>query len=150
MLNNRRSGLRIAALVMACALLLMMGLTGCGKKTPQTAELALPANPTTGYQWVVKQEPEIFEITSKYKSHTKDPNLVGVGGTETFTLVPKQKGKTVINFYYQQPWDDSSLNERLTYEVTVDKNLQIKVDSQSGEMTGDGTELETIPEMEIK
>lgn len=124
--------------------------TGCGNSQPQTATLALSSNPTTGYSWRVEQEPEIFDITSEYVQEQADEEMVGVGGTETFTLTPKEEGSTEINFYYEQSWDKDSLATHLTYRVSVDSNMQITVEAQSGELPGEQSEVPEIPEMVIQ
>ena len=147
---NKRNHILIVAAVMAGALLLMMGLAGCGSKEPQTAQLALPSNPTTGYAWIAEQDPEIFDISSEYVEDEKDEEMVGVGGTETFTLVPKEEGSTEINLYYQQPWDDNTLDTRLTYQISVDSDMQITVESQNAEMPGEASIVPVMPEMVIK
>ena len=134
------------AVLMAAA----FAFTSCGKSQPQTATLALSSNPTTGYSWRVEQEPEIFDITSEYVQEQADEELVGVGGTETFTLTPKEEGTTEISFYYEQSWDKDSLATRLTYQVSVDSNMQITVESQSGELPGDESEMPEMPEMVVQ
>lgn len=125
-------------------------LTGCGKDQPQTATLALSSNPTTGYSWRVEQEPEIFDITSEFTEDAADEEMVGVGGTETFTLTPKAEGTTEINFYYEQAWDKDSMATHLMYKVSVDSNMQITVESQNAEMPGDESEVPEMPEMVVQ
>ena len=137
----------------AGVLLLMITLAGCGAKKPQKATLTLESNPTTGYQWIVEQDPEIFDISSEYKEDTVEgttEQMVGVGGKETFTLTPKKEGSTEINFLYKQPWDEESLYTRLTYQIKVDKNMQIQVESSSGQMGEDISEVPEMPEFRIE
>ena len=137
----------------AGVLLLMFILTGCGAKKPQKATLTLESNPTTGYQWIVEQDPEIFDISSEYKEDTVEgatEQMVGVGGKETFTLTPKKEGRTKINFLYKQPWEEESLYTRLTYQIKVDKNMQIQVESSSGQMGEDISEVPEMPEFRIE
>ena len=136
----------LTALLLICA----AALSGCGESKPQTATLTLPSNPTTGYSWRVEQEPELFEITSEYAEDAETEGLVGAGGSETFTLTPKEAGDTEISFYYEQAWDKDSLAERLTYKISVDDNMQISVEAQSGEVPGDESTVPEMPELEIK
>ena len=139
--------------LVAGVLLLMFILTGCGAKKPQKAFLTLESNPTTGYQWIVEQDPEIFDISSEYKEDTVEgttEQMVGVGGKETFTLTPKKEGSTEINFLYKQPWDEESLYTRLSYQIKVDKNMQIQVESSSGQMGEDISEVPEMPEFRIE
>ena len=144
---------RNKAFLAAGVLLLMITLAGCGGKKPQKATLTLESNPTTGYQWIVEQDPEIFDISSEYKEDTVEgttEQMVGVGGKETFTLTPKKEGSTEINFLYKQPWEEESLYTRLTYEIKVDKNMQIQVESSSGQMGEDISEVPEMPEFRIE
>ena len=140
------------ALLMTGTLLLVaaLALAGCGSSEPQTATLTLPANPTTGYYWEVKQDPEIFDITSEYVQDEADEEMVGVGGTETFTLTPKEAGTTKITFTYLQPWEEGSVASELTYQVKVDEDMQITEESFSGEMPGGESEMPEIPELVVQ
>ena len=47
-------------------------MTGCGSKEPQTSRLELPANPSTGYEWQVVQDKELFDLDSEYMEDKKD------------------------------------------------------------------------------
>lgn len=149
--KNTTTGMkkRIALIVLG-TMLLMMGLAACGDKEPQTATLKLSANPTTGYEWSFTQTPTIFDISSEYVQDATDEEMVGVGGIETFTLTPTKAGSTELNFYYKQPWDEDSLDTHLTYQVSVDKNMQITVDSMNGEMPGDASAVPEVPELVIE
>ena len=144
---------RNKTILAAGVLLLMITLAGCGGKKPQKATLTLESNPTTGYQWIVEQDPEIFDISSEYIEDAAEgatESMVGVGGKETFTLTPKKEGRTKINFLYKQPWDEESLYTRLSYQIKVDKNMQIQVESSSGQMGEDISEVPNMPEMKIE
>lgn len=149
--KNTTTGMkkRIALIVLG-TMLLMTGLAACGDKEPQTATLKLSANPTTGYEWSFTQTPNIFDVSSEYVQDATEEEMVGVGGIETFTLTPTKAGSTEFNFYYKQPWDEDSLDTHLTYQISVDKNLQITVDSMTGEMPGDASEVPEIPELVIE
>ena len=138
------------AMIIAGAVFVMMALTGCMSKQPQTATLSLDANPTTGYEWRVEQEPEIFDISSEYVQDKADEELDGVGGNEVFTLTPKKEGKAKVSFYYERSWEKDKADTSLTYQISVDGNKQIKVEAQSGGLPGDISTVPEIPEMEIQ
>lgn len=125
-------------------------LSGCGDKSPQTATLALPSNPTTGYAWRVEQEPEIFDVASDYAEEKTDEEIAGAGGTETFTLTPKEAGTSTVSFYYEQPWDKDNDPTRLNYEIKVDKNMQMVVESQTADLPGYMSDMPQMPQMEIQ
>ena len=134
----------------AGVLLLLFILTGCGAKKPQKAILTLESNPTTGYQWIVEQDPEIFDISSEYVQDKADEELDGVGGTEVFTLTPKKEGKAKVSFYYERSWEKDKADTSLTYQIKVDKNMQIQVESSSGQMGEDISEVPEMPEFRIE
>ncbi len=138
------------ALILLGTMLLAMGLAGCGDKEPQTATLKLSANPTTGYEWSFTQTPNIFDVSSEYVPDATDEEMVGVGGIETFTLVPTKAGSTELNFYYKQPWDENSLDTRLTYQISVDKNMQITVEAMTSELSGEASEMPEMPQLVIE
>ncbi len=141
----------VCFLVMGCMLLLF---AGCGKKEPQTATLTVTSNPSTGFEWFVEQDPELFDVASAYEEagegEDEDEALTGVAGTEIFTLTPKAEGSTTVNFYYERSWEDEEPEARLTYNVKIDKNMQITVESSSFELPGDSTVMPEIPELVIE
>ena len=145
-----RKSVYVIGLAAVSTILMAALLSGCGDKGPQTATLALSSNPTTGYAWRVEQEPEIFDITSDYMEEQTDGEIAGAGGTETFTLTPKEPGSATVDFYYEQSWDKDNDPTHLTYQITVDENMQIVVESQSGDMPGDESEAPELPQMDIQ
>lgn len=141
----------IAGLVMlGCAMLLM---AGCAKKEPQTAKLSLPSNPSTGFEWFVEQDPELFDVASEYadaQEDEEDEPAVGAPGTEVFTLTPKAEGTTTVNFLYERSWEDEEPESRLTYTLKIDKNMQITVEAMTAALGGDISELPETPELVIE
>lgn len=131
----------ISLIVIAGCLVLLFA--GCGQKQPQTATLSLGANPTTGYEWTVEQEPEIFDISSEYISDAGEEAATGVGGTQVFVLTPKEAGTAEVTFTYARSWEEEA-NSEMTYTLKVDKNMQIKMEAAVGSM--DGT-ISSVPEM---
>ena len=125
-------------------------ITACKGSKPQTAKIKLPSNPTTGYEWQAEQGKELFEINSEYVEKETDEEAVGVGGTQIFTLKPKEKGLTKITFTYSQPWEPSEDDDRLSYELKVTDSKQIKVMSVTGGVSGTIDEVPELPEMEIE
>ena len=125
-------------------------LTACAGKKAQTARLELPSNPTTGYEWQAVQEADIFEISSEYVEEKKDSDIVGAGGRQIFTLKPKEKGTTKVTFTYSRPWEKNEDDDRLTYELKVSGNMQIKVMSMTGGLSGTIDEVPALPGMEIE
>ena len=128
----------------------MLLVSGCGKKTPQTATLTLPSNLTTGYTWEVTQTEPLFEVASEYPVEAHEEDMVGVGGAETFVLTPKEKGTTQVTFAYGQHWEGGNAADSLTYEMEIDKNLQIKILTEKGEIPGNADTVPDMPEIVLE
>lgn len=78
----------------------------------KTFTISLSANPTTGYQWVLKQyDKNLFKLLS---SHYEAPNskLIGAGGKMNFIFsVNSQKHhpkSSSISLNYQRPWEPNN------------------------------------------
>ena len=123
---------------------------GCAKKAPQRAVLTLPSNHTTGYQWTVTQEPELFEVSSEYTENKQENGAVGVGSSEVFILTPIKDGLTEVCFAYARPWEEGDPDSVLRYKLKVSKNKQIQMQSFSGAMPGEIDELPDIPSLVIE
>ncbi len=123
---------------------------GCGKKDPQTATLVLDSNPTTGFTWEMTQTNPIFDMTSEYVPDSMDEGIVGAGGKETFKLTPKEKGETTVTFEYAQHWEGGEKGQTISYDIKVDKNLQIEVQAMRAELEGDIDHVPDSPELTIE
>ncbi len=150
-MTKRRIG---AALMMIGCMALLMA--GCAKKDPQTATLTLPSNPTTGYEWMVTQEPELFEISSQFAEDVTENEdeeemaLVGAGGTETFKLTPKAAGTATVEFTYERSFEDAEPESSLKYTIKVTKDMQLSVEAFAGDMPGDIAEMPELPQLVIE
>jgi len=142
----KNKGILFIMLLTVC----LAGLSSCGKKEAQTATLVLPVNPTTGYEWVCEQDSEIFKITSEYKEDEHEEEMVGVGGKETFLLTPQKKGTSRVVFTYMMPGNKEEAETTLAYELKVDKQMQITMESMTSDIAGTMSELPEIPEIVIK
>ena len=150
-MTKRRIG---AALMMIGCMALLMA--GCAKKEPQTVTLTLPSNPTTGYEWMVSQDPELFEISSQFAEDVTENEdeeemaLVGAGGTETFKLTPKAEGTATVTFTYERSWEDAEPEASMTYTLKVTKDMQISEEAFAGDLPGDMSELPELPQLVIE
>ena len=82
--------------------------------------VALPANPTTGYQWTLNTyDKSIMELASSEFVVSKS-KLIGAGGemTYTFNLIAGKTypNTTQLQFTYARSWEPKSAT---TQEVTV-------------------------------
>lgn len=72
----------------------------------QTLILTLPANPTTGYRWLV-QNPAAKVLRSlgpEVYSAPEDIGIVGSGGVSTWRFQAQTTGNDHLHLVYQQPW----------------------------------------------
>lgn len=136
--------------VLIIALAAVLVLSACGKAGPQTAEISLKSNPTTGYSWFAFQNSDLFEITDEYIPDSTDEHIAGSGGYQHFVLKPLKAGECEVSFIYQRPWEAMELGDDYTFNISVSKNLQIKVNGMSAGITGEADVFPEIPEMIIK
>lgn len=95
----------------------------------------LPANPTTGYQWAVKQyDKTLLSLTDSTYMAPKT-QLIGAGGEMVFTFVRKPNKaypqKTLIVFKYARSWESTgaSLKRVVVYfdSKLENNNQQVNV-----------------------
>jgi inhibitor of cysteine peptidase len=77
--------------------------------------IALPANPTTGYQWKIKQYDKNLFSLQQSKYINPKANLMGAGGVMQFTFALKKCAncpeKSPIIFTYLRAWDLKSAQD---------------------------------------
>ncbi|MCX8033300.1 MAG: protease inhibitor I42 family protein [Thermoleophilia bacterium] len=91
-------------------------------KVGQTIEVTLPGNPTTGYGWgaaLADKDKALLEQVGEpvYTQDKTDGELVGAGGTYTFTFRAKAAGAATLKLTYARPWE--TVEPLATYQVTV-------------------------------
>jgi inhibitor of cysteine peptidase len=77
-------------------------------------------NPTTGYEWTVKEigDQNALEINSHYNA--PDSNLMGAGGVYVFNITAMQPGKVALVFEYKRSWEKNvAPAETKTYKFIV-------------------------------
>lgn len=123
------------------AVLLAAALTGgcAGKNTAGTlapSETAAPeledgdwrveleGNPTTGYTWLYRMEPEgiVSEKASGFYQNYHESGLVGAGGTFVFDFTGEQEGTAEVIFTYSRPWESKQAEQTKVYQMTVDQD----------------------------
>ena len=88
----------------------------------KTFVISLPENKTTGYSWQIVQ-PADTSIIQKTQDRFIAPktNLLGAGGTHTWTFRTRKSGQTSIIFWMAKWWDPT---EPITmHRVNVDSGL---------------------------
>ncbi|HWQ21845.1 MAG TPA: protease inhibitor I42 family protein [Clostridia bacterium] len=118
--------LAVAAVVVT---LVLTGASGGDKITGDTFEttvgktftIALDANATTGYSWrqTIKDESVVAYVDNAYVAEARDPQVVGGGGTDTFTFKAVGKGTTTITLTYARPWESTTAAQTRTIVITV-------------------------------
>ncbi len=77
-------------------------------KVNKEFRVALKSNPTTGYSWMPKFDPNYVKlINSKYVPYKTKHGVVGSGGVQIFTFKAIKPGKTTITMQYQRPWAET-------------------------------------------
>jgi inhibitor of cysteine peptidase len=87
----------------------------------KTFTIALDANATTGYNWsqTTKDTNVVVYVDNAYVAEARDPQVVGGGGTDTFTFKAVGKGTTTITLAYARPWESVPPAKTRTITVTV-------------------------------
>lgn len=92
-------------------------------KVNKEFKIALESNPTTGYSWEAKFDPEYIKlVNSTYIAYQTNPRIVGSGGVEIFTFKAIKPGKTEITMQYQRPWEGNPIKE-VNYNVIILKHF---------------------------
>jgi|AMWB02.1.fsa_nt_gi inhibitor of cysteine peptidase len=107
------SAMLLACLPLACA----PGVHSAGRNYTDPAvaitvnrgevfTISLESNRTTGYRWVLDQEPDgkvVRYVGTEYRP--ADSRLAGAGGLEIWTFEAVNKGSAVICLHYLRPWE---------------------------------------------
>ncbi len=91
-------------------------------RTGVRMEVALEANPTTGYSWQREggDTAVLAQDSSRYQPEKTEPGVVGSGGTEILAFRGARPGRTRLVLVYRQPWEGgASSGERWEAEVVV-------------------------------
>jgi len=116
-------------------LYLTVSLVGCstGIIAANQATVKLEGNPTTGYVWGYRiANPDIVrDVADDYIGAQLDDDVVGVGGTYTFTFKGVAEGETEIVFDYHRPWEEDIAPEKtVRYIAVVDSDLVLTLIEQ--------------------
>ena len=83
--------------------------------------IALPSNPTTGYDWNTDYDYALLKLESnQFERNDKDALRMGSGGTSVFVFTPIGTGKTTIYFVYKRSWENIAADTRSFHvEITA-------------------------------
>ena len=120
--------LAVVAVVVVVTLILTRAsggnkVTGDTFKTTvgKTFTIALDANATSGYNWnqTTKDTNVVAYVDNAYTATAANPQIIGGGGTDTFTFKAVGKGTTTITLAYARPWESVPPAQTRTITVTV-------------------------------
>lgn len=84
-----------------------------------TFEVVLDSNPTTGYGWVVSEQPDGVTVRSDDYS-PPDTSLVGAGGVEVFVFDAVAAGSGTLRLDYVRSFDDPAVPaDTVEYDLTI-------------------------------
>jgi len=87
--------------------------------------IRLDENPTTGFVWHVKFEPDDFELISdEFVSSSQDDSLAGVGGVHSYIFSPKTLGNTTITFELFRDFEKDNIIKTLKYGIEIKENTK--------------------------
>lgn len=78
-------------------------------------DLALRANPTTGYSWSLEIPPALVLLEESY---ARGSALVGAGGVTTFRLAGARAGTARLVARYRRPWESETVRP-LSWTIEV-------------------------------
>lgn len=94
----------------------------------ETFDISLESNPTTGYDWDVKEcDYSVLELvnTDYVTAENQTPPLEGAGGLRNWTFRGLKDGETVLKLVYQRSWEgeDSAVDEYLLHITVGDATI---------------------------
>ena len=78
----------------------------------------LCSNPTTGFEWSYEMSGDTAVKEEDHDFEEPEGDLVGAAGKETWTFEATEKGETIINMEYSQPWEGGIKGE-WTYIISI-------------------------------
>lgn len=88
-------------------------------KAEHPVEVRLPANPSTGYIWMLDPPMQSARILSEgYESRTKD-RRVGTFGTQVLRVIFPREGRFNLKLAYRRPWESASTPPAQTTNLVV-------------------------------
>ena len=85
-----------------------------------TIKVSVAGNPTTGYEWTaLNDDGALLKLVGEpaYVADETDTDIVGSGGTYTFTFKAVTAGESSIELWYARGWE--SVQPLKTFKVTV-------------------------------
>lgn len=87
----------------------------------ESVKFIIPANPTTGYSWVVTNA-DGLKVTEEFISPETD--LIGAGGQQVFILSAEKAGTYTFTAEYKQAWDNETAPASTFTQTIVVKDAE--------------------------
>ena len=96
-------------------------------------KIELEGNPTTGYSWEYKTNPEQIISVKEKITYLGENGIVGAPSKFEYTLTPEKDGETDLTFVYRRSFEADSAAEKIECRIRVE-NGRI---SATGKLDGD-------------
>ena len=121
---------QLLSVLLACTLL--CGAALAETASPESCDITLVENATTGYLWSYAVSDETVLSVIDGEQAAGDESLAGAPGTHSFSVVGVGAGEASVTFTYSQPWDGGGTGESFIFTFTVDEALHVAIlDTQS-------------------
>ena len=118
--------IRKIATLIPLAVWLCLGASGCFRDKPDIeakaehpVEIRLPANPSTGYRWVLDPPMQSGRILSEKFEPSADDLRVGAPGTQALQVVFPREGRFNLKLAYRRLWDPATTLPAQTTNLVV-------------------------------
>lgn len=88
-------------------------------------EVVLGENITTGYEWQLNYNEDLFDISDSYEPYSASRKTMGLGSKRIFTIKAKKTGNETIEFSYERPWKENSTIRKIIYEIDISEREKI-------------------------
>lgn len=118
----------VLAIVVIFAVAVLFGCSNGAKSGSSVYKVELEGNPTTGYTWQYKMNPEgiVKEVKNEYVEDKQSGDAVGVGGKYVFEFEGVKAGEVTLEFRYARSWEDEEPSDQKTIVLKVDDKLNVE------------------------
>lgn len=91
-------------------------------KSGEIFNIELKSNPTTGYQWQVKEIDKSFlelESSTFVPLLNENTNIVGAGGIEVWSFKAIKPCQTSVSFIYSRSWENKKPIQKKTFNISI-------------------------------
>lgn len=81
-------------------------------------EIRLPANPTTGYSWLLQSFPGCLDLAN-FSYVPAGKSIPGEGGMQTVEFLAASGGEGELKIDYRRPWEKSDIPAAKTFSLKV-------------------------------